>query len=85
MPPCCHSGEFMLANNSQRSFHGEDALKALTMLEQLALPVELNATLEPAADFAKASTAPATGQACGSEPRNIRAAPSAAVDIEGGD
>ena len=31
---------------TQRSFHGEDALKALTMLEQLALPVELNATLE---------------------------------------
>ena len=40
-------------------------MKALTMLEQLALPVELNATLEPAADFAKASTAPATGGPAG--------------------
>jgi hypothetical protein len=35
-------------------------LKVLTVLEQPALPVELNATLEPAADFAKASAAPAT-------------------------
>ena len=60
-------------------------MKALTMLEQLALPVELNATLEPSADFAKALTAPATGQACGSEPRNIRAAPRSGSYIEGGD
>jgi len=33
-------------------------LKALTVLEQPALPVELNPTLGLAADFAKASTAP---------------------------
>lgn len=45
---------------TKRSFYGEDALKVLTVLEQPALPVELNATLEPAADFAKASAAPAT-------------------------
>ena len=31
-----------------------------TVLEQRALPVELSATLELAADFAKASKAPAT-------------------------
>ena len=35
-------------------------MKALTVLEQPALPVELKATLELATDFAKASTAPAT-------------------------
>ena len=64
----------------QRSFDGEDALKALTMLEQLALPVELNATLEPAADFAKAPTAPATRAAYGSGCRN-RQHRQAAVDI----
>ena len=45
--------------------HGEDALKVLTVLEQPALSVELNATLELAADFAKASKAPATQAACG--------------------
>jgi hypothetical protein len=35
-------------------------LKTLTVLEQPVLPVEAKATLELAADFAKASTAPAT-------------------------
>jgi hypothetical protein len=48
------------SNNPQRSFHGEDALKALTVLDQPALPVELNATLELAAAFEGASIAPAT-------------------------
>jgi hypothetical protein len=59
-------------------------LEALTVLKQPA-PVELNATLELAADFAKASTAPGRRRACGSEPWNRRAAPAAAVDIHAGD
>ena len=58
-PPCCHSGKFMLAI-TYTFIHGEDALKELTVLEQTVLPVELKATLELAADFANASTAPAT-------------------------
>lgn len=37
-------------------------MNALTALEQPALPAELNATLELAADFAKASKAPVTQQ-----------------------
>jgi hypothetical protein len=51
------------------------------VLEQPALPVELSATLELAADFAKPSKAPATQAAYGSDCRNRRAA-SAAVDIQ---
>jgi hypothetical protein len=57
-------------------------MNVLIVLEQPSLLVELSATLELAADFAKASTAPATQAACGSEPRNRHAAPAAAVDIE---
>ncbi len=41
-------------------------VEELTMLWQPVLPVELNATLEPAADFAKAPAAPATQAAYGS-------------------
>jgi hypothetical protein len=40
---------------------------ALTIVEQPALPAELTATLELAADFAKASKAPATQAAYGSD------------------
>jgi site-specific recombinase XerD len=42
---------------------------ALTVLEPAALPAELTATLELAADFAKASKAPATRAAYGSDYR----------------
>ena len=40
---------------------------ALTVVEQSALPAELTATLELAADFAKASKAKATQDAYGSD------------------
>lgn len=55
-------------------------VEELTVLQQPVLPVELNATLEPAADFAKAPTAPATRAAYGSGCRN-RQHRQAAVDI----
>src|SRR5262245_65868457 len=57
---------------------------ALTVLEQSALPAELTATLELAADFARASKAKATQDAYGSDwrifeswchPRGLRALP----------
>ena len=50
-------------------------VEELTVLQQPVLPVELNATLEPAADFAKAPTTPATRAAYGSGCRKC-AAPS---------
>jgi hypothetical protein len=50
-------------------------MNVLTVLDQPALPVELSATLELAADFAKASKGPATQAAYGSDCRNRRAAP----------
>ncbi len=53
----------------------------LTVLWQPVLPVELNAPLEPAADFAKAQTAPATQAAYGSGCRNSVQHRQAAVDI----
>ena len=59
-------------------------MNVLTVLEQSALPVELSATLELAANFAKASKAPATKAAYGSDCRNRRAAP-AAIDIQAPD
>src|SRR6266567_3708691 len=43
------------------------AMNTLTIIEQPALPVELTATLELAADFANASKAPATQAAYGSD------------------
>jgi hypothetical protein len=55
-------------------------MNVLIVLEQ----VELSATLELAADFAKASKAPATQAAYGSDCRNRRSAP-AAVDIQADD
>jgi hypothetical protein len=51
--------------------HGEDALKTLTVLEQPVLPVELNATLEPGADFRQGVDG--TSDA-GEHPRNSRTA-----------
>jgi hypothetical protein len=48
-----------------------------TVLEQPALPVELSATLELAADFAKTSKAPATQAAYASDCRNRPAGPTA--------
>jgi hypothetical protein len=47
------------------------------VLEQPALPVELSATLELAADFAKTSKAPATQAAYASDCRNRPAGPTA--------
>jgi hypothetical protein len=51
---CCHPDEFVLAI-IHTLIREEDALKALSVLEEPGLPVELNATLELAADFAKDS------------------------------
>jgi Phage integrase, N-terminal SAM-like domain len=48
-------------------------MNALTVIEQPALPVELTATLELAADFAKASKAKATQEAYGSDFRIFEA------------
>ena len=59
-------------------------VEELTVLQQPVLPVELNATLEPAADFAKAPTAPATQAAYGSGCRN-RQHRQAAVDFPADD
>jgi site-specific recombinase XerD len=63
---------------------------ALTVVEQPALPAELTATLELAADFAKASKAKATQDAYGSDfrifeswccPRGLRALPATAESL----
>jgi hypothetical protein len=63
---------------------------ALTVVEQPALPAELTATLELAADFAKASKAKATQDAYGSDfrifdswcrPRGLRALPATAESV----
>jgi len=54
---------------------------ALTVVEQPALPVELTATLELAADFAKASKAKATQDAYGSDFRIFESlVPSAGIE-----
>jgi hypothetical protein len=65
-------------------------MNALTVIEQPALPVELTATLELAADFARASKAKATQEAYGSDwrifeswcrPRGLSALPASAESL----
>jgi hypothetical protein len=54
------SRQVYASNNPYGFIHRKDAFKTLTVLEQPVLPVELNATLEPATDFRQGVEAPAT-------------------------
>jgi site-specific recombinase XerD len=58
-------------------------MNALTVIEQPALPAELTATLELAADFAKASKAKATQAAYGSDFRGLSPLPASAAALCG--
>jgi hypothetical protein len=60
-------------------------LKTLTVLEQPVLPVELNATLEPAADFRHGVDGTCdAGEPAGAS-LGIGVQPAAAIDIEADD